>query len=186
GLQDRWLLFKADSVVQGVHFDVQTPPEKIGHKALARVLSDVAAMAGTPTAALVTLALPPGFDPLFVEAIYRGMNELARAHAVAIVGGDTSTNPERILISVALLGWVQKDKIVLRSGAKPGDAIFVSGELGGSIAGKHLQFDPRLEQARWLAGRFSVHSMIDLSDGLASDLQHILKASAVGAELLST
>jgi len=185
-LPDRWLLFKADAVVQGIHFDVQTPAEKIGHKALARVLSDVAAMAGTPTAALVTLALPPSFDPLFVDAIYRGMNELARAHAVAIVGGDTSTSPERILISVALVGWVPKDKVLLRSGARLGDAIFVTGELGGSIGGKHFQFDPRLEEARWLAQRFSVHSMIDLSDGLASDLQHILKASAVGAELLST
>src|ERR1700756_196380 len=100
GLPDRLLLFKTDAVVEGIHFTATTPPEKIGHKALARCLSDIAAMAGTPTAALVTLALPADFDPDFVEAIYSGMNELARRDGVAIAGGETTLNPERILISV--------------------------------------------------------------------------------------
>jgi thiamine-monophosphate kinase len=186
GAPDRLLLFKTDAVVQGIHFTEDTPPEKIGHKALARCLSDIAAMAGTPTAALVTLALPRKFEVAFVEAIYAGMNTLARQHGVAIVGGETTTNPGRALISVALVGFVPRGKVLLRSGAKVGDAIFVTGELGGSLAGRHLEFEPRLAEARWLAEHFPVHTMIDLSDGLAGDLRHIMKASGVGVELLKT
>ena len=186
GVPDRLLLFKTDAVVEGVHFTPGTAPEKIGHKALGRCLSDIAAMAGTPTAALVTLALPRDFSPDFVEAIYTGLNALARRHQVAIVGGETTTNPGGILISIALLGWVPRGKGVLRSGAEAGDAIFVTGELGGSLAGKHLEFEPRLAEARWLAQEFSLHAMLDISDGLAGDLRHILTASRVGAELLAT
>jgi thiamine-monophosphate kinase len=186
GVPDRLLLFKTDAVVEGVHFTPGTAPEKIGHKALGRCLSDIAAMAGTPTAALVTIGLPRNFNPDVVEAIYNGINALARQHQVAIVGGETTTNPERIFISIALLGWVPRGKGVLRSGAEAGDAIFVTGELGGSLAGKHLEFEPRLVEARWLAQHFALHSMLDLSDGLAGDLRHILTASRVGAELLAT
>jgi thiamine-monophosphate kinase len=186
GAADKLVLFKTDAVVEGFHFTRETPPEKIGRKALARGLSDIAAMAGTPTAALVTIALPEKIDAEFVAKIYEGMNALAREHGVAIVGGETTTNPERILISIALLGTVARGKQVLRSGAKAGDAIFVTGELGGSLAEKHLDFEPRLAEARWLAENFSVHAMIDLSDGLAGDLRHILKAGDLGAELLKT
>ena len=186
GLADRLLLFKTDAVVEGVHFKPETAPEKIGHKALGRCLSDIAAMAGTPGAALVTLGLPRNFDPTFLEHIYIGMNALARKHEVAVVGGETTVNPERIFISVAVLGSVPRGKAVLRSGAETGDAIFVTGELGGSLAGKHLDFEPRLAEARWLSQHFSIHAMLDISDGLAGDLPHILKASRVGAELLAS
>jgi thiamine-monophosphate kinase len=186
GVPDRLLLFKTDAVVEGVHFTSDTPPEKIGHKALGRCLSDIAAMAGTPTAALITIGLPHDFKPEVVEAIYAGMNALARRHQVAIVGGETTASPERIFISVALLGWVPRGKGVLRSGAEADDAIFVTGDLGGSLARKHLEFEPRLVEARWLAQHFSLHAMLDISDGLAGDLRHILAASRVGAELLAT
>jgi thiamine-monophosphate kinase len=186
GVPEKLFLFKTDAVVEGIHFTRETPPEKIGRKALARCLSDIAAMAGTPTAALVTIALPKDFDAEFVSKIYDGLNALAEKTGVAIVGGETTTNPERILISVALLGTVPRGKQILRSGAKPGDAIFVTGELGGSLAGRHLDFEPRLAEARWLAEHFSIRAMLDLSDGLAGDLRHILTAGKVGAEILKS
>lgn len=186
GVADKLILFKTDAVVEGLHFTRETPPEKIGRKALARCLSDIAAMAGTPTAALVTIGLPEKFEPDPVFRIYEGINELAREHEVAIAGGETTTNPERILISIALIGTVPRGRQVLRSGAKPGDAIFVTGELGGSLAGKHLEFEPRLAEARWLAQQCPIHAMIDLSDGLAGDLRHILQAGGVGAALLKS
>jgi len=181
-----FLLFKTDAVVEGVHFTAETAPERVGRKALARCLSDIAAMAGRPTAALVTLALPKKFDVTDVDRLYAGMNKLAAEHHVAIVGGETTTSPGGTLISIALIGFVEKHRCVLRSGAKPGDAIFVTGRLGGSLQGKHLDFAPRLREARWLAEKFEPHSLIDLSDGLASDLRHVLKASGVGADLLSS
>ena len=186
GVPGKLVLFKTDAIVQGIHFTEAAKPEQIGHKALARCLSDIAAMAGTPTAAVVTIALPHKFDPAFVESIYHGMNALARRHDVAIVGGETTTNPERLLISVALLGLVARDKCLHRSGSKPGDAIFVTGELGSSLDGRHLDFEPRLAEAHWLVEHFSIHSMIDLSDGLAGDIRHLLKASHLGAELLTS
>ncbi len=183
GSPHQYLLFKTDAVVEGIHFYPETPPEKIGRKALARCLSDIAAMAGAPASALVTLALPASFDAGRLRRIYDGMNELAVRHSVAIVGGETTTNPGGFLISMALLGTVEKKKMALRSGAKSGDAIFVTGDLGGSLAGKHLEFEPRLEEARWLADRGVIHSMLDVSDGLAGDLRHLLGEGGLGAEL---
>jgi len=186
GIPEKLVLFKTDAVVEGVHFIRETPPEKIGRKALARCLSDIAAMAGTPTAALVTIGLPKDFDAEFVAKIYDGLNAVAKKHGVAVAGGETTTNPGGLLISIALLGTVARGKPVLRSGAKAGDAIFVTGELGGSLAGKHLDFEPRLAEARWLAEHFTLHAMMDVSDGLAGDLRHIVNASKVGAVLLKT
>ena len=180
------VLFKTDAVVEGVHFTAETPAEKVGRKALARAVSDIAAMAGTPTSAVVTLGLPPGFSPDRVEAIYRGLAEFAGRNGIALVGGETTRSPGAMFLNVALLGTVPAGRAVLRSGAKVGDAVFVIGELGGSIEGHHLDFEPRLAEARWLADHFDIHAMMDLSDGLAGDLQHILQASGVpGGEILA-
>ena len=121
GVPERVVLFKTDAIVEGIHFTRETPPEKVGRKALARCLSDIAAMGGTPTAALVTLALPGEFDAARVEKIYEGMNALAREHGVAIAGGETTTNPERMLISIALLGTAPRGKCILRLSAQAGD-----------------------------------------------------------------
>lgn len=184
GVPEKLILFKTDAVVEGIHFTRETPPEKVGRKALARCLSDIAAMAGTPVAALVTVALPADFEAEFVTRIYDGLAALAQKHGVAVVGGETTANPGRILISVSLLGTVERGRQILRSGAKAGDAIFVTGELGGSLAGKHLDFEPRIAEARWLAKHFQIHAMLDVSDGLAGDLRHLLKAGGVGAEIL--
>ncbi len=177
-------LLKTDAVVEGIHFLPDVEPARVGHKALGRCLSDIAAMGGIAVAALVTLGLPNGFDPQRVVELYRGLNRLAARHGVAVVGGETTTNPERMWISVTVLGTVPRGKALLRSGARAGDALFVTGELGGSIAGKHLDFEPRLAEGRWLGESGRVTAMMDVSDGLAGDLAHLLKASGgLGAEL---
>jgi thiamine-monophosphate kinase len=183
GWADQVLLFKTDAVVEGVHFTKETPAGKIGRKALARCLSDIAAMAGTPVSALVTLGLPQPVDVSRIEAIYAGMEALAREHGVAIVGGETSASPNAFWMSVAMTGTATRGKSPLRSGARAGDAIFVTGRLGGSLLGRHLEFEPRLIEARWLVEHFAINAMMDLSDGLAGDLRHILNASGCGAEI---
>lgn len=186
GLTDRWFLFKTDAVVEGVHFERGTEGRRVGHKALGRVLSDIAAMGGRPLQALVTLGLPEGFDVGYVELIYAGMKGLAGKYGVGIPGGETTASGGGFFLSVAMIGEVHPARCILRSGARPGDAIFVTGRLGGSIEGKHLDFEPRLREAQWLVERFGIRAMIDVSDGLARDLRHILKASGVGAEILAT
>lgn len=186
GIPGRDLLFKTDAVVEGVHFLRDTPPEKIGHKALARCLSDIAAMGGVPSSAVITIGVGGGFPAESILKIYEGLNATAARYGVAIVGGETTTSPERFFLSVALLGWVEQGQAILRSGAKVGDAIFVTGQLGGSLAGKHLDFTPRLAEGRWLLEHFPPHAMLDLSDGLAGDIRHILRGSHIGAEILAT
>mgnify|MGYP001200245358 CR=1 FL=1 len=175
------ILFKTDAIVEGIHFERNTPPEQIGRKALARALSDIAAMAGNPTHALVTIGRCEDHDPDHLEQIYDGLKSLAAEHAVNIVGGEVTSLP-KLTLSISLLGTVEKPS--LRSGSQTGDAIFVSGELGGSLAEHHLTFEPRLAEARWLAQTFDIHAMIDLSDGLATDLRHLLSEN-IGAELRS-
>lgn len=170
-------LFKTDAVVEGVHFTADVAPERVGHKALGRCLSDIAAMGGEPTAAVITLALP-GLDPdaeaAWALRAYEGLTALAARWGVAVVGGETTRNPAALLLSVALLGRVPAGKALLRTGSCVGDAIFVSGELGGSLTGRHLDFEPRLAEGRWLRETGRVHALLDVSDGLAGDLPHLL------------
>ena len=175
------LLFKTDAIIEGIHFERDTPPEAIGRKALARALSDIAAMAGTPTHALITLGVHAEMEPSLIEAVYQGLRDCAREHHVNIVGGET-TSLSQLTLSISLIGKASKP--ILRTGSAVGDAIFVSGELGGSLAGHHLNFTPRLKEARWLSDQDIVHAMIDLSDGLATDLRHLL-SDQTGSELLT-
>ena len=179
------LLLKTDCVVEGVHYLPDAAPSKVGHKAIARALSDIAAMGGTPSHALVTLVLPPTRTVAYARALYRGLAKTATAHGVSVVGGETARPARRGggLISVALTGRVAKRHLCLRSGGKPGDHLFVTGRLGGSIKGRHLNFAPRLPEARWLAEHAKPSAMMDLSDGLGSDLPRLAAASGCGWEL---
>lgn len=180
--EGRSLLFKTDAVVEGVHFSASTPAALIGRKALARVLSDIAAMGGAPLAALVTLGLPRDESPRRLAAIYRGMEKIARDYHVALVGGET-TRAKELFLSIALLGECRGAKPVLRSGARAGDLIFVTGKLGATQARHHLMFTPRLPEGAWLAKHNVATAMMDLSDGLGADLPRLGRASGLGYEV---
>lgn len=175
-------LLKTDCVIEGVHFLPGTPPEQIGWKALCRPLSDIAAMGGKPRHALVTLALHPGCGLDRARGIYAGIGQAAREFGVDVVGGETARSPGPCFLSVCVTGVApRRASAALRSGGRVGDAIFVTGRLGGSLAsGRHLTFRPRLEEGRWLVRHFCVYAMMDLSDGLAADLPRLARASRAG------
>jgi thiamine-monophosphate kinase len=201
------LLATTDLIVEDVHFRrAWASPFDIGWKAMAVNLSDIAGKGGRPLWALVGLALPAPADPAEVEALYEGMRRAAAPHGVAIVGGDTSTSPAGWFVNVTLLGehlGIPK----LRSAAKPGDAVAVTGTLGRSAAGlaaleagrarlgavrpatleavtaAHLRPTARVAEGRWLGAAAGVHAMMDCSDGLATDLGHICRESRVGARV---
>ena len=175
------LLFTTDMLIEGRHFRRRDASlYEIGRKALAVNLSDIAAMGGVPTQAVIAVGLPKSLSGRSFEELYDGIRDLANKFRVDLVGGDTN-HSEKLIVSVALLGEVEKGKALLRSGARVGDAVLVSGELGGSYASKkHLNFIPRLREARHLAKYFHVHAMMDLSDGLASDARRLAEESRVG------
>ena len=181
-IEGQKLLFKTDAIVEGIHFGTEASPEQVGRKALARPLSDIAAMGGIPSHALITLGINTNIKEDYIEAVYRGLKNCAAQYGVNIVGGETTTLP-KFTLSVSLLGKVKNP--IMRSGSKIGDAIFVSGELGGSIVEHHLNFIPRIAESQWLTDSFNIHAMIDLSDGLASDLRHLL-TTHTGAEILAS
>ena len=175
-------LLKTDCLVEGVHYAPGAPPRRVGWKAVARTLSDFAAMGGWPEHLLVTVALPPDREVKWVKQLYRGMIKCCEKHECEIVGGETSSVPEGApaVISVAASGEARRSRLVYRSGGLPGDALFVTGRLGGSLRGRHLTFTPRLVEAEWLTINFRVHAMMDLSDGLARDLPRLARASGCG------
>ena len=180
----KYLLLKSDCVIEGRHFLPATPSAQVGWKALARPLSDLAACAGQPLHALVTIILPGGTATARARGIYRGLSRCAAEFGVLIVGGETARTDGPTTISVSLTGEVSAKRCCLRSGGRAGDALFVTGTLGGSqTSGRHLNFRPRLTEARWLAKNFSVHAMMDLSDGLGADLPRLALTSGVGFQV---
>ncbi len=178
--KDKYMLFTCDMIVEGVDFTAKERPYLVGRKAIAVSISDIAACAGLPRYCLVSLGVPKNSSLEFIDKLIKGMFHFARKYGINIVGGDIS-RARQLTINVSMLGIVEKKNLILRSGAKIGDIIFVTGKLGGSILGKHLSFTPRIKEARFLVKNFRVNSMIDISDGLTQDLGHILEESLKGA-----
>ena len=200
GRQDA--LITTDFSLEGVHFRREWhPAESVGHRCLARGLSDIAAMGGEPVAAFLSLALPARLPQAWVNAFLRGFLALADQFSVPLAGGDTALSPAGVLADIIVLGSVPRGKAVLRSGARPGDSLYVTGRLGGSalvisqlLAGSRKRFSPRrfpahffpvprLRVGRFLSQRSLASAMIDISDGLSTDLRHICQESRVGARL---
>ena len=201
---DHEALVTTDFSLEGVHFRREWhAAESVGHRCLARGLSDVAAMGGEPIAAFVSLALPRDLPQSWVNGFSKGLLKLADSAGVSLGGGDTAQSPGGILADVMVLGSVPRGKAILRSGARAGDGIYVSGELGGSAATlaqmmssskhklnpnhfpQHFSPQPRLALGRMLRERGLASAMIDISDGLSTDLSHICEESGVGAEILA-
>ena len=176
------LLLKTDALVEHVHFLPDAPARAVGWKSVARVISDFAAMGGRPGHFLITLALPAETPVIWVEDLYRGIGDCLERFGGFLAGGETSSVPpgSAAVISIAATGSVPRENLVLRSTAKPGDAIFVTGLLGGSIHGKHLDFTPRIAAAEWLVNHFKPTAMMDLSDGVAKDLPRLAASSGCG------
>jgi thiamine-monophosphate kinase len=184
GSAERLTLITTDMLLEGSCFILEEAGAvAVGHKAMAVNLSDIAAMAGRPTAAVVSLGLPRRHGRAVAEQLYEGMREVADRFDVSIVGGDTNSWNGGLVVSVTLLGEATAKGPVTRSGAKPGDWIFVTGPVGGSILGKHLDFTPRVREALDLHAAADLHAMIDISDGLAADLHHLCEESGCGAIL---
>lgn len=195
------LLVTTDFSLEGVHFRREWhPPESVGHRCLTRGLSDIASMGGTPLACFLSLAMPKELPQAWVDRFMKGLLRLAGQHKVALAGGDTAQSPAGVLADIMVIGSVPKGKAVLRSGAKPGDKIYVTGILGAGgatvrrlYAGEKVRpvsvphyflSQPRINLGLQL--RHIASSMIDISDGLSTDLSHICEESAVGAVLYST
>jgi thiamine-monophosphate kinase len=201
-LPGRDSLVTTDFTLEGIHFRRDWhPPESVGYRCLARGLSDLAAMGGEPVAAFLSLALPRDLPQAWVGRFLRSLISLAEKHGVTLAGGDTAESPNGILADIVMVGTVPKGRAILRSGARPGDRIFVSGELGGSAAAvvrmranpkkklkpgdypRHFYPEPRVELGRVLREKGLATAMIDTSDGLSTDLAHLCEESGVGAEL---
>jgi len=199
---DRFTLVTTDLLIENIHFlRDRISPEDLGHKALAVNLSDIAAMGGRPTGAFLSIGLPNSMEISWLDGFFEGIKKLGDATGCPLLGGDTTKSRETVIINFAVLGEGLKDKIKYRSSACAGDIIAVTGELGDSSTGlkllleQHSLNDPNrshlvkahhrptahLREGHWLAGHEEVHAMMDVSDGIGSDLGHIMKQSCVGA-----
>jgi thiamine-monophosphate kinase len=179
---ERLQLLKTDCIVEGVHFLRETDPARVGWKAVARTVSDFAAMGGRPEHLLITLVTPGDRELAWVEGLYAGMKRCALEYGATIVGGECSRGGAdgAVVVSVSGTGSVAEGHLLRRSGGQPGDDLWVTGTLGGSLAGKHLDFHPRVAEGQWLAAQAGVRAAMDLSDGLAMDLPRLARASACG------
>jgi thiamine-monophosphate kinase len=177
------LVLKTDCVVEGVHFVHGTNASDVGWKAMMRPLSDFAAASALPQFALITLIVPQQTDVAWVRGLYRGLRRAANRFKVSIVGGETSNTPGPIAISVSVIGFVEKPRATSRRGGRSGDDLFVTGRLGSALKQKHLKFVARIAESRWLTKNFSIHAMMDLSDGLGADLPRLARASKVGFDI---
>ncbi len=213
GINDDAAVFKAheqlsllttDAFVEGVHFDLKYMSfHDVGWRLLAANLSDIAAMGGIPEYAVLTVALRDDLTVGAVDDFYRGMSGIAQQFSVDIIGGDTTRTPDRLFFSLTIYGRVERERLVLRSGAREEDAVLVTGSPGNSIAGleilklqrasllekfpeavkQHRTPQPRVREARHLVENFHIHAMIDVSDGVASEIGHVCQSSDVGARL---
>ncbi|HLI64241.1 MAG TPA: thiamine-phosphate kinase [Terriglobales bacterium] len=191
-------LVTTDFTLEGVHFRREWhPPDSVGHRCLTRGLSDIAAMGGIPHAAFLSLALPPDLPQKWVDGFVAGFLKLADRYSVTLAGGDTAQSRDGVLADIVVLGSVPAGKAILRSGAKPGDVIYVTGTLGSALAAlnrlregetlrpksysKHFYPEPRLAVGQFLREKMLASAMIDISDGLSTDLNHICEESRVGA-----
>jgi thiamine-monophosphate kinase len=198
----RVLLFTTDMLVQDIHFMISKIPfYQLGRKAVAVNMSDIAAMGGRPLVCLISLAIPVETEVEAIQELYRGMRDICEKHGLAIGGGDTVASPDKLVINISVIGDARKNKVLYRSGASPGDKIYVTGYVGDSIAGlkiltneitppegmgsyfikAHNEPIPLVETGRNIAASGLASAMIDLSDGLLSDLRHICEESRVGA-----
>lgn len=203
--KEKLLLVTMDTLVEAIHFNPDWhPPEKLGRKSVAVNVSDIAAMGGRPLYVFLSLGLPRGFDPGWLESFSRGLAAACLEYDCCLAGGDTVRSEKGIVITMTVIGEVAADQVLYRKTARPGDAVWVSGTLGNAAAGlelcrtgrsgdeeaislveSHLNPEPRLKLARRLAAAGLIHAMMDLSDGLATDLAHLCAQSGVGAVIYS-
>ena len=177
-----YVLLKIDCVIEGIHYMKSTPPSAVGYKALSRAISDIAAMGGTPKHAMISLSLRPECNVSYVTSLYHGLSKASSPYNISIVGGETancgkSGTPS---VTVSLTGDVRRDRCCFRSNGKSGHSLFVTGKLGKSLNGHHLRFTPRIEEAQWITKKFKPSAMMDLSDGIASDLPRLAESSNCG------